>query len=114
MVWLNEKGILVKNYQPKLAPKKIVETYKKMVVGREVDKKMMQKWNAPESALFMSGASKIEFYNNHILNPYNIQRTKLPNNENILNEQYKEALTTSNKIKFTIDSSKENAFPWLD
>ena len=37
-----EKGILVKNYQPKLAPKKIDETYKTMVVGRQGDKKMMQ------------------------------------------------------------------------
>ena len=39
---MNEKGILVKNNQPKPAPKKIGETYEKMVVGREVDKKMMQ------------------------------------------------------------------------
>ncbi|MGL5591500.1 MAG: pyruvate dehydrogenase (acetyl-transferring) E1 component subunit alpha [Mycoplasmoidaceae bacterium] len=39
---MNEEGILVKNYQPKLSPEQIVETYKKMVVGREVDKKMLQ------------------------------------------------------------------------
>lgn len=84
------------------------------IIGDWTYDESLSKWNPPESSLFMSGASKIEFYNNDILNPYNIQRTKLPNNEIILNEQYKEALTTSNKIKFTIDSSKENAFPWLD
>ena len=48
----------------------------------------LSKWNPPERTLFMRGASQIEFYYYGIFNPYNIPRTKLPNNEIIFNEQY--------------------------
>ncbi|MGL4357768.1 MAG: hypothetical protein ACRCSY_03570 [Cetobacterium sp.] len=51
----------------------------------------------------MSGASKIEFFNNANINNYVLERDKLENNEIIINEQYKQALTTSNRIKFTIE-----------
>ncbi|MGL5591317.1 MAG: MG321/MPN456 family lipoprotein [Mycoplasmoidaceae bacterium] len=67
-------------------------------------------WIPPEHSFFMSGASKIEFFNNGVLNPYSLERKNLENNEIEINEQYKQALTTSNSIKFTVNST----FPWLD
>ncbi|MGL5246335.1 MAG: MG321/MPN456 family lipoprotein [Mycoplasmoidaceae bacterium] len=67
-------------------------------------------WTPPEHSFFMSGASKIEFYNNGLLNPYILERTKLKNNEINIDKAYKEAITNSNSIKFTI----EPTFPWLD
>ncbi|MGL5640389.1 MAG: MG321/MPN456 family lipoprotein [Mycoplasmoidaceae bacterium] len=67
-------------------------------------------WTPPKHSFFMSGASKIEFFNNANINNYVLERDKLENNEIIINEQYKQALTTSNRIKFTIEPN----FPWLN
>ncbi|MGL4616905.1 MAG: MG321/MPN456 family lipoprotein [Mycoplasmoidaceae bacterium] len=67
-------------------------------------------WIPPEHSFFMSGSSEIKFYNNGLENSYVLKRDNLDNNEININEQYKQALTTSNAIEFTVDP----IFPWLD